>query len=296
MITSGKGFWGASVTLTDSAKQFHTPMSMTSPYEDNPIDLTLFISCYNEEDFIVDTLDTVIHAMQEVKKTYEIIVIDDCSKDRSIELVREYIESHPNINIILRANKKNKGLAQNYVDGAFIGRGKYYRLICGDNAEPIDTIITILKRVGEADIIVPYYISAQGKSGHRQLISKIFTWIINRVSGNKIKYYNGLQVHLRHNVMRWHPNTRGFGFQADILCILLDLGFTYEEIPCVTVERRGGGGNALSWKNLLSVAHTILDILFRRISNRIYKRKLITLTEIVPPTDQPHTTQKELNK
>jgi hypothetical protein len=41
--------------------------------------------------------------------------------------------------------------------------------------------------------------------------------LVNLVTGNRLHYYNGLAVHLGHNVMRWHPNTRGFGFQADIL-------------------------------------------------------------------------------
>src|SRR5215471_16624088 len=131
---------------------------------------------------------------------------------------------------LLRANHVNKGLAQNYVDGAFMGRGKYYRLICGDNSEPKETIVTVLKAIGEADIIIPYYLSNEGKGFRRELISKCYTALINLITGNKIHYYNGLHVHLRHNVMRWHSNTRGFGFQADLPCLLLDLDFSYREI------------------------------------------------------------------
>lgn len=120
--------------------------------------------------------------------------------------------------------------------------------------------------MGEADIIVPYYVSAEGKSSYRQFVSKTYTRIINWISGNKINYYNGLQVHLRHNVMRWHPNTRGFGFQAGLMCLLLDMGFTYKQVPCITIEKRGGGGNAITWKNLRSVMHTIVSIMLRRLA------------------------------
>ncbi|MDR3491432.1 MAG: glycosyltransferase family 2 protein [Gammaproteobacteria bacterium] len=259
-------FPDATVTLSASAQHYHLFEKIGSPYEGNEIDLTLFISCYNEEIFIEDTLAVTTKAMTIVGKTYEIIVIDDGSKDRSVELVQKFINQNPDINIILRVNKKNKGLAQNYIDGAFIGRGKYYRLICGDNAEPIETIVSVLKMIGEADIIVPYYTSAQGKSAYRQFVSRIYTHIINLVSGNKINYYNGLQIHLRYNVMRWHPNTRGFGFQAGLLCLLLDMGFTYKQIPCITIERRGGGGNAITLRNLRSVIHTIVSILLRRMA------------------------------
>lgn len=258
-------FWDADVVISDAAKRFHNPYNITSPFNDNPLDLTIFVSCYNEQAYIADTLDTIASAMKKVGKSYEIIVIDDGSKDNSIKIVSHYIEQHPDINLILRINKKNKGLAQNFIDGAFIGRGKYYRLICGDNAEPIETMIDVFNMMGQADIIVPYYVSAQGKSFKRRFISKLYTWIINLISGNKINYYNGLHVHLRYNVMRWHPNTRGFGFQAGLLCLLLSLGCTYKQAPCITIERRcDDSGTAISWKNLRSVIHTMFNILLRR--------------------------------
>jgi glycosyltransferase involved in cell wall biosynthesis len=268
MNNRGKQFWDADIILSDAAKTIHKPEEIQSPYDNNPLDLTIFVSCYNEEDYIHDTLTTIVEAMKIVNKSYEIIVIDDGSKDCSLALVKEFITQNPTVNLILRVNKKNKGLAQNFVDGAFIGRGKYYRLICGDNAEPIDTIVSVLRLMGEADMIIPYYVSAEGKSLYRRSVSKTYTHIINFISGNNMHYYNGLQVHLRHNVMRWHPNTRGFGFQAGLVCLLLEIGFTYKQVPCITIEKRGGGGNAITWKNLRSVMHTMVSIFLRRITAR----------------------------
>ena len=258
-------YWQANTTQSTAASAKHAlyPHALTDNY---PIDLTLLISCYNEEEFIEDTLRVVVQALEQTDITYEILVIDDCSKDRSPAIVKQFILTHPNINISLRENIKNKGLAQNYVDGAFIGKGKYYRLICGDNAEPTETIVKVLSFLGQADIIIPYYTSAEGKSCSRLLISKCYTNIINTISGNKIKYYNGLQIHLRNNVMRWHPNTRGFGFQAGLLCLLLSMGFSYKEVSCITIERRGGKGNALTWKNMRSVIHTIISVFLRRVA------------------------------
>lgn len=266
MLNKGKDYWDASISMSTAANQYQSASAITAPYDGNPIELTLFVSCYNEEAFIENTLNTVVEAMKIVGKTYEIIVIDDCSKDHSVELVETFIAVHPDLNIILRANKKNKGWAQNYIDGAFIGRGKYYRTICGDNSEPVETMVDVLNQLGKADIIVPYYLSAEGKSSWRQFLSKLYTNIINLISGNKIHYYNGLHVHLRHNVMRWHSNTRGFGFQAGMLCMLLDMGFSFIQIPCITIERRGGRGNAVTLKNLRSVTHTMTSILLRRLS------------------------------
>lgn len=268
----GRQFWEGEVVLSRAAEVLHDQRQLTIPY-DAALDLTIFVSCYNEAEYIIATLDAVRTAAAEAGLAYEIIVIDDASRDDSCRLVTDYIAAHPEDRIILRANRVNKGLAQNYTDAAFLGCGKYYRLICGDNAEPRDAIAAVFKAIGEADIIVPFYGSAAGKSLRRRLISKGYTSLVNLITGNRLHYYNGLAVHLRHNVMRWHSNTHGFGFQADLLCLLIDLGFTYKEIEIVTVEQRRGSSNALTFRNLLSVAHTLIEIGNRRLSNRLYRRR-----------------------
>ena len=258
--------------MTPKAAETHTAAELAMPAHNSNIDLSIFVSCYNESEFIVQTLDAIRQALRTVGKvSYEIIVIDDVSKDNSAELVETYIKDHPDDRIILRRNAVNRGLAQNYVDGAFLGKGKYYRLICGDNAEPQDTMIAVFSAIGEADMLIPYYVSFEGKSAFRQQLTKVYAGIINLISGLKLHYYNGLAVHLRYNIMRWHPNTRGFGFQADIICMLHDLGFTMKEIPVRTVELKGGASQALTWKNILSVGHTIFDIVVRRVANRVYR-------------------------
>jgi hypothetical protein len=235
-------------------------------------DITLFVSCYNERDFIVATLETVRRAMAGLGLTYDIVIIDDGSRDGSPERSSRYGDEHPECNIVFRRNAVNKGWAQNYVDSTFIGRGRYHRAICGDNSEMESTIRTVLRPLGEADIIIPYYVEVRDKRLFRHVVSSTYTFLVNLLSGNSLRYYNGLPVHRRYNVMRWHSDTRGFGFQADILCLLLGQGATYKEVALSAIEQRPGVSTALNWKNLLSVAHTLSDIMLRRISNRIHGR------------------------
>jgi glycosyltransferase involved in cell wall biosynthesis len=264
----------AEIILSPAAMELHDVQTALDPASQADLDLTVFVSCYNERAYIINTLETLRAALTEIEKfTYEIIVVDDCSSDDSVDLVKAYMAKHPWERILLRRNAVNLGWAQNYLDAAFLGRGRYYRVICGDNSEPKETMVTVFDAIGAADILIPYYATSQGRSAWRLLVSGLYTWLVNMLSGFRLHYYNGLPLHLRYNVLRWHSNTRGFGFQADILCLLLEQGFTYKEIPVTTIERKSGRSTAITFRNLLSVAHTLFDIFIRRIANWIYRRR-----------------------
>jgi glycosyltransferase involved in cell wall biosynthesis len=262
----------AEVIITPAAAELHSVESAIAPGQECPLDLTIFVSCYNEKPYIIRTLDTLRSALAELTFSYEMIVIDDCSSDGSADLLKDYVRANPAERILLRLNKRNIGWAQNYIDAAFIGKGKYYRIICGDASEPKNTMIAVFQEIGTADIIIPYYVTNEGRSWQRGFLSSAYVSLVNLISGFHLKYYNGLPVHLRYNVMRWHSNTRGFGFQADILCLLLELGFTFKEVPVVAKEQKGGKSTALTLKNSLSIAHSLLDIAIRRIANRFYRQ------------------------
>jgi glycosyltransferase involved in cell wall biosynthesis len=238
-----------------------------------PLDLTIVIPCLNEESNIGGTLDAVTGALKEVSYTYEILVIDDGSTDGTAKVAEQYSDTHLEFPIRVLRNPRNRGVTRSYVDGAFQGRGKYYRMVCGDNVEPTKALVTIFQEIGKADMVIPYHATITGKPALRLGLSRFYTFLVNRLSGYRIRYYNGLAVHLRYNVMRWGPYSFGFGFQAELITRLLDEGATYIEIPVATEHKEKGGRNsALNLKNFLSVGHTLLEILIRRIRKRAFHK------------------------
>ena len=252
---------------------------MTAPrsaLEHPAVELTVVITCYNEATLITDTLDHVAAALRQVGRSHEIIVIDDVSQDDSVKKIREYIQRHADCPITLKVNERNQGLANNHVDAAFLGRGKYYRLCCGDDSESTESLVNVFSHVGKADMIIPYQIQKQvvGKSAARKFASNLFTFLVNLISGYDIRYYNGLAVHLRYNVMRWHPTSYGFGFQADIITRLLDEGASYLQVPATSVDRKGKASTALTLRNILSVGHTLVELTFRRVRKILYGRHI----------------------
>ncbi len=235
-----------------------------------PFTLGLFVACYNEEANIEATLTTVVEACREVGVSFEIMVIDDGSKDRSVQLIKNFGSSHPDVPLTLCVNSHNEGLANNYAEAAFLVRSDWYRLICGDNVEPKETLVAIFQELGTAELLIPYNIEIRGRAKSRRIISKAYTTLVNFLGGFHIRYYNGLLVTRRDYVMRWHSNSHGFGFQADLLTRLLSRGLSYKEIPVYGQERQAGNSKALTFRNFVSVAHSLQNIVIRRVSKLLY--------------------------
>jgi glycosyltransferase involved in cell wall biosynthesis len=237
------------------------------------ITLTLMVACRNEAENLVGTLGALIQALGHFQFAWEIIIIDDASSDGTYTVAESYLTSNDHLPLRLVRHETNEGLAQSYIDGAFLGRGEYYRLVCGDNVEPVDTFVKILSLLGQADIIIPFHASEAGRTLLRRCLSRFFTQLVNAISGYRLRYYNGLPILRRWDVMRWHTNYHGFGFQADMLVRLLDQGRSYIEVPVRVHERRAGTSSALRLRNLLSVSHTFLDLLIRRIGRRVHPER-----------------------
>jgi glycosyltransferase involved in cell wall biosynthesis len=248
----------------DRAVVFGTPAMRMPEACRSEVDVTLFVACYNEQDNIIGTIEEIRTAMNLINITWEAIVIDDASRDRSVELVKEYMKDHPELPLLLAVRRENRGLAQNFIEGAFLGRGHYYRLIMGDNVESGNQIAEILKHIGEADILIPYHAQVFGRTAFRRGLSSTFTLLVNLLSGYSITYYNGCSVQRRFDVLRWHVNCYGFDFQANLITRLLDQGRTFIEIPVVGSEREHGHSKALTMKNFLSAARFLVDLAFRR--------------------------------
>jgi glycosyltransferase involved in cell wall biosynthesis len=259
-----------------------------SPSEPGQVDLTILITCYNEEDLIVDTLRTVTGALAQTQLSYDIVVIDDCSKDGSVARIRKFLEENPSYPITLKVNEVNHGFASNYVDGAFLGRGRHYHLVSGDNAFPADSLLAAYRLLDKADMVIPYQYQNEvtGKTLARRAISRVFTWTVNFLSGYRIRYYNGMSLQLRYNVMRWHPISYGFGFQADLLTMLLDQGLSYVQVYSRSVDNKGRKSTSLTMRNFLSVCHTLLEIAIRRLRRMLYGKRWPKPVEIKVP-DSP---------
>jgi len=102
---------------------------------ENP-DVSIIITVYNQANCFYKALRSV--QMQSLKNI-EIIIVDDCSLDNSIELIEQYMNEDKRI--ILLKHETNDGKMKSRSDGIKIARGKYITLIDGDDSLSNENIL-----------------------------------------------------------------------------------------------------------------------------------------------------------
>src|SRR5260370_38934195 len=113
ILGSRNGSAGAKVNhslATPPAAGMSAPYRAIERYAE--LDLTLFVACYNEEQNLVRTFQTIQEAMSGLPLSYEILVIDDASRDQSLAVIKEYQRHNPSVSMTLVENPQNRGLSR----------------------------------------------------------------------------------------------------------------------------------------------------------------------------------------
>ena len=89
---------------------------------------SIIIPCFNREKLISRSIRSALHQSNIDRTKYEIIVIDDCSTDKSLEKIQEFDSI---IKII--KNKKNLGLSKSRNKAIKVSKGKYILMLDSDD-------------------------------------------------------------------------------------------------------------------------------------------------------------------
>ena len=90
--------------------------------------VSVIMASYNHEKFISDAIESVLNQSY---KDFELIIIDDYSKDNSKEIINEYVKVDKRIKVLL--HRKNQGISRARNDGFDIAEGKYIAFIDSDD-------------------------------------------------------------------------------------------------------------------------------------------------------------------
>ena len=76
--------------------------------------ISLIMAVYNGEKYLIKQLQSINN---QTNKIDEVILIDDCSKDRSVEIIEEFIKENQLDNWKLIINNENLGYKNNFKKG-----------------------------------------------------------------------------------------------------------------------------------------------------------------------------------
>ena len=223
--------------------------------------LSIFVPCFNEEKNITKALNNIKEATQNI--SYEILVADDGSKDETVAMVEKFKSDNLNLNIKIFHTENNLGIGFNYFAMAHKASGKYYMLVNGDADFPSDTIKKILSNLGKADMVISYF--NDKRTLMRKLFSKIFVIILNLITFNNLKYYNGPTLHLLDNVKLHKASTFHFSYQAELIINLINMKKTYIEGQIESIDT-GGVAKVITPYNILSLGKSIITIFLNQIT------------------------------
>jgi glycosyltransferase involved in cell wall biosynthesis len=218
--------------------------------------LSVVIPAYCERENILDTLTNVTRALEPLAIRHEILVIDDGSTDGTADLVSSHLSRFPTVRLLI--NERNMGFGWSYRRGVDAAALDHIVMVHGDNAWGWETLRAFLRHVGDADVIIGYTRRmSRSRTWRRTIVSKAFTLLLNAITGRRLQYYNGLQIHLAAVLKSLRIESSGYGFQAEVLVKALRRTTTYLEVPMDLIERRHGESKAFRVKNVIDVVRTL---------------------------------------
>lgn len=131
-------------------------------------------------------LPKVMEIMDSTKHDYELIIVDDGSKDGSLELIKELNKKNKNINYIV--HERNKGRGKSVSDGMKIAKGNIVGFIDIDLEVSESYIPSFILEIEKgADVVNALRHYKNKRPFHRWLASVVYRILAPRVLGTKIR-------------------------------------------------------------------------------------------------------------
>lgn len=153
------------------------PQHFTQPF------LSVVIPVFNEEENLQMLTTELIEVLHTLNKTWEIIFIDDGSKDESFRVLRELQELSPQIKVI--KFKKNYGQTAAFDAGFKAAKGEVIITMDSDLQNDPHDIPKLLDKIGDYDAVCGWR-HKRNDPPIKRISSRIANSVRNRLSGESI--------------------------------------------------------------------------------------------------------------
>jgi len=148
--------------------------------------LSLVIPCYNEQDNLRALLGAIRAAVEPLQLAYEVVITDDCSQDKSWEILKELAAADRRV----RAQKLavNCGESAASWAGMKAARGKYIVTLDADLQNDPKDLPRFLEALKQYDCVCGTRVKARGAGDNLVKVasSRLANWVRNKLSGEQI--------------------------------------------------------------------------------------------------------------
>ena len=152
-------------------------------------DISVVVPMKNEAPNVVELYEELTAALEAFGRSYEILAIDDGSKDETFNLLAGLQESDSRLRVFRL--RRNFGQTAAFACGFANARGRYIVTLDGDrqnDPKDIAGMVELLERT-PADLVAGWRKDRKDPFVNRRLPSMIANWIISRATGVRLHDY-----------------------------------------------------------------------------------------------------------
>lgn len=228
--------------------------------------LSVIVPAYNEEATIQTILTTLAGVQLLNNISMEIIVVNDCSRDKTAERLQQFIDAHPQVNIRAFHHEKNKGKGAALHTGIANATGEYTIVQDADlEYDPVE-FNDLLKPVIERNADVVYGSRFIGGNPHRILFywhsigNKFLTGLSNMFSNLNLTDMETCYKLVRTSIIQSIKlKENRFGFEPELTQKLAKIKkITIYEVGISYYGRTYAEGKKINWKDGFRAIYCIL--------------------------------------
>lgn len=234
--------------------------------------ITVIFPAYNEEQNIRRAIEQSMHAMASRFKSFELLIIDDGSRDNTGSIAEELAETYPQITVM--HNERNMGLGESLYRGFQCAKGELVVQNAMDYPLDLRDLDKLLPVLNEADVVVAVRRAYAGYTPYRKLTSKVNRALLRLLFEPKLRDYNYTQLYKREVLEAARPTSRSTVFIApEIIIRAHELGFRIKEVEIDYHPRIAGEATSGRPRVILSSVRDMLGFWVKRVfAGRGYMR------------------------
>ena len=199
--------------------------------------ISVVVPCYNEEENVGKICLAITEELEKLSNyDYELIFIDNDSKDKTREIIEENCKNNPKVKAIF--NARNFGQFNSPYYAMLNSTGDCTILICADFQDPIEMIPQFIKEWENGYKIVTGIKETSQESKAMYFLRSCYYKIIKKFSNTEqIEHFTGFGLYDKQfiNVLRNLEDTTPY-----LRGIVAELGFKRKEIPYKQPKRKAG--------------------------------------------------------